>query len=206
MSSFVGQASQGVAAAESSTNDQNEGINSPRAIYTGKKEAAATGGESFKDSGFFEDDESYTPRGDYEDFQLYRDDLSEIDPDTDKFFADADASVQEHAGSFYSESNDSGVDFDGYNLGSKHAASDEDALFFNTVREVAVSAVSNAIFEALEDYDARSQSDFIPTPPPRDEDVATTNPLRFWVSTYLHHEHIAYQLLQQPQPVRDTEV
>ncbi|PVH76711.1 hypothetical protein DL98DRAFT_574251 [Cadophora sp. DSE1049] len=202
MSSFDGQSSQGIAATEQSANGQNEGGNSPEAIYQGNNEAAATGGESFNDSGFFEDDHSYTPMVDYKDFQLFQDDLPEIDPDTDKFFADADASVQDHTGSFYSENNDSGVEFDGYTPGSWISAAEDDALFSDSIQEVSITAVSNAVYEVLEDYEIRSQSTFIPSPSPVD---VVIDPLHVWIGSYLRHEHIAYQLSQPPFPVRESQ-
>ncbi|KAK0113933.1 hypothetical protein ONS95_014178 [Cadophora gregata] len=204
MSSFVGQSAQGIAATESSTNERNEGGNSPEAIYQGNNEAAATGGESFNDSGIFEDDDSYRPTADYKDFQLFDGDLPEIDPDTDKFFADADASVQHHTEFFYLGSNDSGVGFDDHTPGPQIPASEDDALFQDAVQQVTSTAVSNTVYEALEDYDVRSQSTYIPPPSPQVGDVAI-DPLVGWVGSYLRHEYIAYQLSQPLYAVHESE-
>ncbi|KAL5323106.1 hypothetical protein ACEPPN_007634 [Leptodophora sp. 'Broadleaf-Isolate-01'] len=209
MSSLAGQASQLIAAPESSANVENEVINSPDSLYQGNNEAAATGGGKSNDSGFFEDAESDAPRVDYKDFQLYQDDLPEIDPDTDRFFADADASTQVHSQFLYSDGSDSGVDFDDDTPDSQLSPCEQDALFFNTIHEVAIIAVSDEVYKALKDYDLRSHLANMLTPPPRDEDVGTTNPLRVWVSTSLRHEFIAYQIWQQEreqqQPVRESE-
>lgn len=202
--SSSGQASQGIAVIEHSTNGQNKGGNSPEAIYQGNNEAAATGEDSFDDSGFFEDNQSLTPRVGLKDFQLFQDDLPEIDPDTDKFFADADASAQDYARSFNTKSNASVVQLDPRTPGSQISGLEDDALFRNTIQEVTVTTVSDAVYEVLEAYEIRSQASNIPPPPPQDENVAI-DPLRVWVGSYLRHEHIAYQLSQPPYPVRESE-
>jgi len=204
MSSSVRRVSQGIAATEHSTNGQNDGGTSPEAISQGNNEAAATGEASFNDSGFFEDNQSLTPRVDYKDFQLFQDDLPEIDPDTDKFFADADACAQDYARSFYMDSNVGDVQLDEGTRATQISGVEDDALFHNTIQEVAVTAVSDAVYKVLEDYELCSQSSYIPPSPPQDEDVAI-DPVRVWVGSYLRHEHIAYQLSQPPYPVRESE-
>ncbi|KAH7383032.1 hypothetical protein BKA64DRAFT_647169 [Cadophora sp. MPI-SDFR-AT-0126] len=204
MSSSNGQTSQGIAATEQSANGQNDGGRSPEAIYQGNNEATSPGGDNVNDSGFFEDDESNFPRADYRDFQLFQNDLPEIDPDTDKFFADADASAQDRPGPFYSEDNDSGVEFDGHTPTPQISASEDDALFCDAIQEVTITAVSSAVYEVLRDYEIRSQSAYIPPQILQDADVAI-DPLRVWVGNHLRHEQIAYQLSQPPYPVRESE-
>ncbi|KAG4437386.1 hypothetical protein IFR05_007150 [Cadophora sp. M221] len=200
MSSLTGQTSQGIAAPESSLNGQNDGINSHDAIYQGNNEGAAAGWEMPNDSGFFEDVDSYTPRVDYQDFQLYQDDdLPEIDPDTDRFFADADALIQPRTKSFSSDSNDSGVDLGDDTPGSQISPCEEDALLFEIINEVAFNGVSDEVYKALKDYDIHSQLSNTPNPPPRDGVVGDANPLRVWVNTYLRHEQLQFQVSPQEQ-------
>ncbi|KAL2063970.1 hypothetical protein VTL71DRAFT_4464 [Oculimacula yallundae] len=200
MASFTIQASEVIPVTESSTNTQVGGIESPEAIYQGNNEASATGVDSFRDSGVF-CDESYPPKINYQDFQLYEDDLPEIDPAMDRFFADADASISNHGIPFYHQTNDSGVGFDARNPALQLFALGDDAPFFSSILDVVIADTNNTTSDILSTSDSPSQSADIPAAAPQDKDISV-DPLSVWLGTSLRHERVAYLLSQQPQPVR----
>jgi hypothetical protein len=152
------------------------------------------------DSGFFENEDSNTPRKDYKDFILF-DDTHHPALYTNNFFADADASTKADHGSIYEEKH-SGITQIGQDVSyaNQRTPPSPRAIFYDAVRDAVQQSVNEAITTALaSDYDEQSQYAYSRSPPA----TPYLRPLELWEHTYERHESIAYRFEQPPYPVRE---
>jgi len=163
----------------------------------------ATGLDSttFEDSGFFEDDETNprTNRHDYKDWILYNNDLPALN--TDDFFADLDASTKANHSSIYDGTNNESTT---YIERSCVYDAQEDKFrrtnIYDSVYEAVHEWVDQSIYEAINDFDIRSQPDY--SRPSHDPTVLS--PLEKWANAYERHESIAYRSEQPTNAARQS--
>lgn len=143
----------------------------------------ATGIETnFNDSGFCDcDEETRSQRYDYEDFILFPGDIPLLS--TDNFFADLD------------NFNRDGVNHEStVNIQREAAyrARNRRSTTYDPVHEAARQAIDHSVYDAINDFNVRSQPDA--SPPYHDSSI--TSPFQKWYSTYEKHESLAYRLSQ----------
>lgn len=191
--SRIGRRAQSTTANELLANKHTQG-NHP-SPETREQEIVSSGtgvtSPEFNDSGFFENEDSNTPRVDYQDFVLF----SNVDPTLEayNFFADADASVVVNHGSVAGSNNET-VRIErstSYASQRNPPCRSDDAVREAATFNKSVLAVVDS------NYDARSQSGQLKCPP-----TPYLRPLELWERTFERHESIAYRFEQPPHIVR----
>lgn len=162
-----------------------------------QKQPSAQGSPSprFKDSGFFENEESNTPRADYQDFILFSrpaDTYFRTDS-----FANASSSTVGNQGSFYEGENSEDTRIGRDVPFTNQHTSPRRAEFFDAVRDAIQQPVNEAITATLTQiYENQSQHSRSPPPTPY------LRPLELWEHSYERHESIAYRFEQPPHQVQ----
>jgi hypothetical protein len=152
----------------------------------------------FEDSGFFENEDTNTPRADYQDFILFNN-QEYATSSKHHLFADANASTKGNHGSVHDGAPDEMVQIGRDVLhASQRTPPLHRAGFFDAVRDAVHQSVDDAVTVALiNNYDGDSQS-HSRSPPP----TPYLRPLELWENTYQRHESIAYRYEQPPHVVR----
>lgn len=150
----------------------------------------------FEDSGFFENEESNTPRADYQDFILFSQPANNSFH-TSNFFADADSSTVANPGSFYERENSEETQVGRDVSYTAQNTPPPRAEFFDAVRDAIQQSVNEAITVAItQNYEDQSQHSRSPPPTPY------LRPLELWEHSYERHEAIAYRFEQPPHLVQ----
>jgi hypothetical protein len=176
---------------EDDTNGQtNQGHKELETSPQGNIQASpATGIEtSFNDSGFCDCEvETSARRYDYEDWVLFPAQYPLVN--TDNFFeSDLESSTKVNIeGEIISTSEREAA----------YRSQNRRSTFYDPVHDAARGAIDQSVYEAMNDYNARSQLDYS-----RPYDAPIPNPFQRWYSSYEKHESLAYRLSQPSNPPR----
>jgi hypothetical protein len=149
----------------------------------------ATGIETnFDDSGFYDcEDETNARRHDYKDWILFPEQYPLVD--TDNFFADLESSTKVNRG----REGASSVERE-----AAYRSQNRPRTFYDPVHDAAREAIHQSVYEAINDYNTRSQPDY--SRPAYDAPIP--NPFRRWYSSNEKHESLACRLSQPSNPPR----
>ncbi|KAN0101608.1 hypothetical protein V8E51_012118 [Hyaloscypha variabilis] len=149
----------------------------------------ATGFETnFNDSGFCDcEDETNARSHDYEDWILFPGQIPLIS--TDNFFADLDSSTKA------SREGESTVNIE---REAVFRARNRRSTFYDPVHEAAHAAIDQSVYEAINDYDTRSQPNYSHP----SYEASIPSPFQRWLSTHEKHESLAYRLSQSSSSPR----
>lgn len=168
------------------TNHGSEVIGSPP--QGNLQGSPATGIETNFDSGFCDcEDETNARRHDYEDWILFPGQIPLAS--TDNFFADLESSTKVNRGGEITSNTE---------RKAAYGAQNRRSSFYDPVHEAAHAAIDQSVYDAINDYNTRSQPDY----PRPSYDAPIPHSFQRWYSTYEKHESLAYRLSQPPNPPR----
>ncbi|KAE9369293.1 hypothetical protein N431DRAFT_46009 [Stipitochalara longipes BDJ] len=154
-----------------------------------QQSSPATGIETnFNDSGFYDcEEETNARRHDYEDWILFPGEIPLVS--TDNFFADLDSSTT---------INRDGESTANIERESAFRARNRRSKFYDPVHEAAQAAIDQSVYDAINDYDTRSQPDYSRP----SYEAPTASPFQKWYTTFEKHESLAYHLSQSSNSPR----